>query len=771
MRFTVYPLFSILALAFAILLLGDSGVVFAGAHSVPDPFEFIALDTIPPLKDRFGNFVDDPVHNPVDLQDPAGVRRNIEYDPVTDSYIFTERIGNESFRMPSYMTFDEYLEWSGKQEQDEYWKQLAGVSSASRSSGGKVDPVSIQDISKDIIDRLFGGTEVDIRPQGNVDLTFGVDFYRQDNPTLLERQRRRGGFDFDMDIQVNVDGKIGEKLNTSFNYNTKSTFDFENKLKLNYDSHQFSNDAIIQKIEAGDVSLPLRGSLIQGSQSLFGIKTELQFGHLRLTAIASQQRSQKNDIVIQGGSVLQEFEVPIDQYVENRHFFISHFNREMFEMALMNLPQINSLFRITRMEVWVTNDKNQTTDVRDIVAIADLGESRRITPGNEHFVSPADTLDLKDICDLNVLPANRANTILEMLNNIPNGRFLQNINTSMAMLGLRTTRDYEKIRARRLAPSEYTFHPDLGFISLNTRLQPDHVVGIAFEYTYNGVQYQVGELSDLIPVDPEDPSVIYVKMLKSTNARVDLPIWDLMMKNFYRVGGGDVNPEEFVLDVFYEDPGAGFKRFLPDFTGVGNVPLITLFNLDNLNRTGDPQPDGRFDFVPGLTIYPREGIMMFPLLEPFGSSLEKILLASGTPQALIDSFAYNQLYDSTLIRAQEWPELNRFTIKGKSQSRSASDISLGTFNIPRGSVQVYAGGQRLQENVDYVIDYNIGRLTILNQSYVQPGTPIRVSFEDNALFSFQKKTMLGLRADYEVSKFSMSGAHLCTFSSAPLRRR
>jgi cell surface protein SprA len=477
MRFFVYsfPLCLALTLCLALISTLVSG---SGGHHVPDPFEALVQDTIPPLTDRHGNFVDDPQTNPIDLSDPALVKRDVEYDPVSGLYIITERIGGEYFRMPTYMTFEEYMEWSAAQERERYWKLLAGVSSRDRSDGGKVDPVSVVDISKDLIDRLFGGTEVDIRPQGNVDLTFGVDFYRQDNPTLLERQRRRGGFDFDMEIQVNVDGKIGEKLSTSFNYNTKSTFDFENKLKLDYDSQKFSDDAIIQKIEAGDVSLPLRGTLIQGSQSLFGIKTELQFGHLRLTAIASQQRSEQNDLVIQGGSVVQEFEVPIDQYVENRHFFLSHFNRETFEPALANLPQINSLFKITRMEVWVTNDKNQTTDVRDVVAIADLGESRRITPGNEHFVSSADTsnIEFRDICMTSVLPANEVNTILRDLEMIPNNRFIENVNSSMASLGLKSTRDYEKIRARRLSPSEYTVHPDLGFISLNTRLQSDHVV-------------------------------------------------------------------------------------------------------------------------------------------------------------------------------------------------------------------------------------------------------------------------------------------------------
>jgi cell surface protein SprA len=764
------------------LLIGSGfglGTVSAGTsgpgYGVPDPYAIILLDTVPDrdtLRDRQGNYVEESGSNPFDLQDPRSIEKDVEYDPELDRYIITERIGDGFFRAPTYMTFDEYLDWSSKKTQTSYFQQLNGVEAGDRYASGNVDPISEIDISKDIINRLFGGTGVDIRPQGKIDITLGWDYQKQDNPILPVRQQRTGGFDFDMDIQINVDGKIGEKLNTSFNYNTRSTFDFENKLKLDYNSQEFGEDDILQKIEAGDVTLPLRGTLIQGAQSLFGIKTELQFGHLRLTAIASQQRSQKNDIVIEGGAVLQKFEVPIDEYVQNRNFFLSHFNRETFEYSLGNLPQINSLFRITRMEVWITNNKNQTTNVRDIVAISDFGESRRMTPGNEDWVSVQDTLELKDICKINVLPANQANGMLEFLQADSSNRYVDNATRVLTTeMNLEAARDFEKIRARRLTPTEFNYHPELGFISLNINVQPDQVVGVAFEYTYNGIQFQVGELSDQIPVNPDKQSVLYVKMLKSTIQTVELPIWDIMMKNFYRVGGGDLNSAEFELDVFFEDPGAGFKRFLPEVTGLGTVPLLNVFNLDKLNTTGDPQPDGRFDFVEGLTIYPRAGYMMFPVLEPFGSSLSRIMNAAGTPQATIDSFVYQQLYDSTLIRAQEFPEQNRFTIKGESKSSTSSEISLGTFNIPRNSVQVYAGGQRLIENQDYVIDYNIGRLKILNESLIQPGTPIRVSFEDNALFSFQKKTMLGLRADYEVSDNLFIGGTLMQLFERPYTQK
>lgn len=768
-----------MAILIAASIIVLSGRVAATPWSVPDPYspefyEQVVADTIPKdtLTDRSGNWIDDPVNNPFDFQDPDAIEKVVEYDPQTGMYMITEKIGDEYYRAPTYMTFEEYLDWSAQQEQDDYFQQLAGVASAGRSASGKVDPISTVDISKDIIDRLFGGSEVDIRPQGNIDLTFGWDYQKQDNPILPIRQQTTGGFDFDMDIQVNVDGKIGEKLDVGFNYNTRSTFDFENQLKLDYNSQEFGEDDILQKIEAGNVSLPLRGTLIQGTQNLFGLKTELQFGHLRLTGIVSQQRSEKNDIVIQGGSVLQEFSEPCDQYVQDRAFFMSHFNRESFESALSNLPQINSLFRITRLEIWITNNKSQTVNVRDIVALADLGEARRITEGNEHFINSQDTTELKDICMENVLPTNTVNSILEQLEADPTTRYVQNVVPFLQNdLGLEGTRDYEKLRARQLTPSEYNYHPDLGFITLNINVQPDQVLGIAFQYTYNGQTFQVGEFSDQIPVDPDNQSSLFVKMLKSTVARVDLPIWDLMMKNFYRVGGGDLNAQDFELDVFYEDPGEGFKRFLPEETGIFTLPLLNIFNLDNLNATGDPQPDGRFDFVEGLTIFPRAGYMMFPVLEPFGSSLQQIMAAAGTDPSIIDDYVYPELYDSTHFVALEFPEKNRFTIKGESKSTSTSDISLGTFNIPPGSVRVTAGGQQLEENVDYVIDYNIGRLKILNEAYIQPGTPIRVSFEDNALFSFQKKTMLGLRADYEVSDNLFIGGTIMQLFERPYTQK
>ena len=751
---------------------GFFSIAFASFHesaNMADPYAaeyVIAQDTIP-IKDRQNDFVTDPSKNPFDLKDPSIIEQNVEYDPATGQYIITEKIGDDYFRMPTYMTFEEYTEWQAKKQEREYFKQLAGVSTGDgKGALGKVDPISKFDIENSLIDRLFGGTEVDIRPQGNIDLTFGVDFQNIENPVLTRRQQRQGGFDFDMNIQMNVDGSIGEKLKLRTNYNTQATFDFENQMKLEYNSDSFSEDEIIKKIEAGNVSLPLRSSLIQGSQSLFGVKLETQFGRLRLTGIASQQKSKRENIQIQGGSQLQEFEVRADEYDENRHFFLSHYNRDAFEGAINSLPVINSLFKINRVEVWVTNDRNVTEDTRDIVGIVDLGEPRLTTNDNPSLQPPNNPI-YRDIFGNNALPDNDANPIYRELINTPNARLLDNAVATLTgpRFNFQQSKDFEKVRARKLSPTEYYVHPELGFISLNVNLRPDQVLGIAYEYTYNGKNYTVGEFSNDIPIsiDSTELNVLYVKMLKSTTPRVDLPTWDLMMKNIYAIGAFQVDRQDFKLDIHYEDPGGGEKRFLPE-EGLTTTPLLRVFNLDRLNTQLDPIPDGIFDFVDGVTINTRNGRIMFPVLEPFGSDLgEFVAEATGDPRKA-QQYAYNMLYDSTVTQAREFPEFNRFMIRGSYKSSISSEISLGSFNLPRGSIRVRAGGQVLEEGRDFEVDYNIGRIKILNESILNSGVPINISFEDNTLFGFQTKTMLGVRADYEVNKnFNIGGTYMHLF--------
>ncbi len=739
-----------------------------------EKFEYIQ-DTLPPIEDREGTFVEEEEKNPFDLKDPPAIEKIVTYDPESGYYIVQEKIGDLDYRPPTYLTLSEYLEWSSKEQENDFFKERKndGV------LGVDKDPIDryAAEIKSALIDRLFGGTTVDIRPNGSIDLTFGGDYQEVDNPLLTEVQRRNGGFAFDMAIKMDVIGKIGDKMQLSTNYNTLATFDFDDQIKLEYNGFE---DDIIRKIEAGNVSMPLKSSLIQGSSSLFGIRTDLQFGRLSVSAVASQKKSRRQQVKIEDGAQIQEFEVTADMYDENRHFFLSHYNRESYEDALLDMPNVQSLFKITRIEVWVTNDRNESKDVRNIVAVADLGETR-VNPNSQFFQSyplPIDPVcsEIRDPeCNGNYqtfsLPCNEANRLYSKMLATPKVRNLDNAVSELtsSKFGLKQAEDFEKVGARLLRQSEYTMHPQLGYISVNSSLQQDAILGVAYEYTHNGTVYRVGEFATDLPPGSDSLSVLYVKMLKSTTPRVDLPIWDLMMKNVYSIGAFQVNSQDFELDVLYDDPKDGAeKRFISAGpVEINNVPLISVLNLDNLNSYNDRIPDGNFDFVSGLTINPRNGRITFPVLEPFGQSLEDRF--NGDPAAA--DYVYHELYDQTVTRAREFAELNRFLLRGTYKSSVSSEISLGAFNIPEGSVKVTAGGKELVEGVDYTIDYNIGRIKILNEAYLNNGSPVNVSYEDNTLFGFQTKTLWGTRLEYAISKDISVGGTFMHVSERPFTQK
>ena len=762
----------------------------ANARNTPFAAE---LDTVP-VKERYGDFLNNK-KSPFDLKDPSIIQKNVEYDAKSGQYIISEKIGDDYYRMPTYMTFSEYLKYRDVEQQQKQFQKFNGLGSKNKSDfvGRKFDdPLKkIQElIEKNVVDRLFGGTELSITPIGNIDIPLGVSFTREKNPQLPVFNQRRITPIFDLNVQVSLTGQIGEKLKINTAYNSKAAFNFDNQIKLNYDTQSFGEDEILKDIGVGNVSLPLKSTLIQGASSLFGLKLGTQFGNLKITSVIAQQQSRRQQINIQQGGQKYKFALSADQYDENRHFFLTQSNRNNFEPALTNLPQIGSLFAVTYLEVWVTNDRTETQNVRDIVAFTDLGEPDVLANPKLKGGIPN-----KDVNGKN-LPSNSANKLYDKL--LANDR-IRNFDGAVRELTqkggefeMQPTRDFEKVRARKLRPDEFSYDPRLGFISVNFQLRPNQTLGAAFTYKYNGKEYKVGELAsnapatEVLPITKANPKpgavldtvpqMLFVKLLKGTTPRLDIPLWDLMMKNVYSLGASNVNKEGFRLDIMYNKPGDGERRFLSndDVKGgntnklkIAGLPLLTVFNLDKLNTQGDPQPDGVFDFVEGITINTRQGKIIFPVLEPFGKALSRKI----DDDVLSRQFVYQQLYDTTITAAREFPELNVFTIKGEYKGTSNSEYQLGTFNLPKNSVKVTAGGQVLQENVDYEVNYGTGTVKILNEAYVNSSVPVNVSFEDSQLFGFQQKRMFGTRFDYQANKNLTVGGTLMKLWEVPFTQK
>lgn len=704
-------------------------------------------DTVPntdtlryPLQDRRSDKLSFSGKNPFDLKDPPNIKDSLIYDYKTKQYYIIEKIGSRYFRKPTLLTYDEYLKiQSLKAERDYFRKRSNTISLLNR----KLLKPKLN-IREELFNRVFGTGVIDIRPQGDVTITAGYQGQNIRNPTLPERARRNGGLDFDMAANLNVLGNIGDKMKFPISYNTLSTFDFENKLKLDYSG---GAEDVFKKIEVGNTSFATKGSLIPGAQQLLGIKTQMQFGKLWLTTVFASQRSQRQSTAFNGGSTSIPFEIKADEYEENRHFLLAqHFRRE-FNKGMKNLPVVNSQVQLLRLEVWVTNRNGTTTNARDVVGLMDLGEDKPyLQPPiiNPRSGSP--------------YPSNQTNDLYSKIINNPNSRNPAAVVNFMNSIGLQPIRDFEKTFARKLDSTQYYFNRQLGYISMNISLQPDEVLGVAYQYTVNGKVFQVGEFSQDVPVDSSNgvSKILYLKLLKATSIRTTLPIWDLMMKNIYAVGSGQLERQDFQFNVLYQEPGGGEKRYVAEGDQAG-VPLITLLNLDRLNNQNDPQPDGVFDFVEGFTINSGQSRVMFPVLEPFGHDLD---FAFSDP-ALREKYLFYPLYDTIKAIAQTYANLNRFVMKGSSKSTggASGEISLNAFNIPQGSVTVTAGGQKLVENVDYTIDYLSGTLRIINSSIKQSGVPVNVQFENNATFGVQQRTYTGLRWDYLFSdKFTVGGS-------------
>ena len=674
--------------------------------------------------------------SPLDLKRPDNLQYQVVYNDTLDRYIIGNRMGSTWLSAPIMLTPKEYLAWTEQQQRNSYFrKQNDEIFQAK----GK-EKFDFSDMHFDLgpAEKIFGPGGIRVKTQGSAELKFGINKKNIDNPSLPIRNRKTTMMDFDEKINLNVNGKVGDKVNMNLNYNTDATFDFDaQNMKLKYDGKE---DEIIKLVEAGNVSFPSNSSLIKGASSLFGVRTDMQFGKLKLQMVASQKKSASRSVSTRGGVQLTPFELNVADYEENRHFFLSQYFRNHYDAWMQKLPNLTTGITINRVEVWVTNKTGNTTNTRNIVALTDLGENQKLS--NPMWVASGQ------------VPSNQANTeYAAMTGQYAAARDIDQAATTLDGGGLVGGADYEKLEsARLLNSSEYTVNTALGYISLKTSLQTDQVLAVAYEYTSGGVTYQVGEFaSDL----SDTKQALFVKSLKNTSNNPRQGNWGLMMKNVYYLAS-TVEKEKFRLDVKYQSDTTGvYLSYIPE-QQVKEQPIIRVLGADRLDNNNKAHSNGYFDYVEGYTI--SNGRVFIPKVEPFGSYMRDYLVKRGVAADKAEKYAFTELYDSTKTVAKQIAEKNKYQIVGQFKGSAANVISLDAYNVPQGSVVVTAGGITLKEGTDYSVDYSAGEVTILNQSIIDAGTAVNVSLESNTDFGQTRKTMFGLNWEYDFTKnFQLSG--------------
>ena len=692
------------------------------------------------------NTKDDKPHSG-DLKDPDNLVTGLFYDEATGLYKYGTKVGNHFVYSPIYMGTDEVMREGIRRSMLDYFRNRNKEEYRSQGKN-KFDFTDMQ-FSLGPAEKIFGPGGVRVRTQGSAELKLGANHRWTDNPALSERNRSVFGFDFNEKVNLSLNGKVGDKVNMDFNYNSEATFNFDaQNLKLRYEGKE---DEIVKLIEAGNVSMPTQSSLIRGGQSLFGLRTDMQFGRLKLQTMIAQKKTAAQTVNSRGGVQLTDFEFSASDYDENRHFFLAHFFRNHYDQWMSQLPNVLSGVTINRIELWVTNKNGATNNTRNIIALTDLGESQKFNKkvwtatGNE------------------VVPSNRSNNAYNFITQTaPKVRDISQSNTQLDAMDLVGGEDYEKLEsARLLNSSEYSLNTALGYVSLKSTLQPDQVLAVAYEYTYRGQTYQVGEFSTDIK---DNTQALLVKSLKNTANTPKMGNWKLMMRNVYSLGATAVQREHFTLDIKYLSDTTGvYLSYLPT-PRLKDKRLLSVLGLDHLDNNARRVPNGYFDFVEGYTIDASSGRVFFPQVEPFGSFLTKVIGDS----AVAHPFAYTELYDSTRTIAKQVAEHNKFVIKGRYKATKNDEIVLNTSGIPQGSVVVTAGGQVLTEGTDYTVDYSAGVVRILNKSILDAGTPIQCSVESNTDYGLQRKTMLGLNWQYDFSRDFQFGGSFLHLSEQPL---
>ncbi len=728
---------------------------YAGVGSL---YPICPPDTNPPtLPQPDNNPLNPPSNNPFYLQNPPGIGPSIIYDPITNTYNFQYMTGNTPYGPGAYMNVNEYIDYDLQQSIHDYWQNQSrsiGGSGRSRTGSGLIPQLHI---GGDIFEGIFGSNTIDIRPSGNLGLKLGVKYTKTDNFNIPVKKRKNLQLDFDEDIQLNLLAKIGEKIEFNLNYSTDelSVTTKSDQIKLKYNGKE---DDILQLIEFGDITFPLNSTLITGSQSLFGVKTQLKFGNLFVTAVASRKKSSSQSITISGGAEETDFYFRADEYEENKHFFLGQFFEEHYNQYLSTLPLVSSPIIITKIEVWRTTVGSATTNNRNIVAFTDLGE----------YDPEFSNISYNPAYSGGQYPDNNINNLTSYADSSLI-RNIANVSSNMQSIGLKSGTNYEKIEsARLLSPSEYTVNTKLGFISLNSALAADQVLAVAFQYTVIGDEhvYQVGEFANEVAT----PNCIRVKLLKSSNLNTKSPLWKLMMKNVYSLSAYQLSADKFRLNVLYTGDAEGTPNGFFTQGAQKGIPLIRLMGLDRLNKQQDPNPDGVFDFIDGAatkggTINSSNGRVYFPTTEPFGKDLRAVL----DDPALADKYAFDSLYTMTKTMAQQITNKNKYYIEGSYRSSYGSE-----FHFPSGgatkSVKVTAGGVALTENVDYTVNYDMGVVTIINQSILASGTPISVTPETDDNYQTDKR-MFGVNLDYVFSQDFTVGATLLNLRERPITNK
>ena len=403
---------------------------------------------------------------------------------------------------------------------------------------------------------------------GNVNINGKMVFQDQElvRSTLNETQNTH--LEFDQKQNLNIKGKIGDRITVAMDQDSERQFDWENNIRISYEGYE---DDIIQKVEAGNISLSLPSTkyvTFSGkNQGLFGVKSISKLGPIDVTTIASIEKSKKEQSEWEGGGQSNIQQIRDVDWIKNRYFFIHPWFRTGVDTFSFSTPFSIPSFYPLRNGLHLIGDvvvKNfelyKSINTNDPNAITGMA-----------YIDPTDTTKFSDENE--------------------EGSFI-----------------------RLEQGNNYYVSPDLGFIRVRDQVSQD-ILGCTFTIEHR----QTGEVLFEIGSPDDNGTNLALKMLKPRNSHPNHSTWPLMFKNVYYLGTSQINPEGFEVRIINKNATP-----VSDRDKNSSLPYITLFGLDSLDENGNRNYDEIIDKDMANIINMVDGELMLPALHPFadGDSLQ-----------------------------------------------------------------------------------------------------------------------------------------------------
>ena len=631
-------------------------------------------------------------------------KREAKLDSTGQFINFTETFDDFDFRVPVYMTREDFIETKRINRMRALWLRTSsnrmseGTRFKSKGGGGLRIDIPIEIRSK-TFQKIFGSGSVGLDVTGDISIRGG---FRNEKRSEVKTALNRGSdnsFKMEQTQKFNVGGHIGEKVEIRVDQDSEATFDFDNAIHLTYTGDE---DEVIKSIEAGNISISLPGTefVTFGGKSsgLFGIKTSMQLGRLGLTAVASQEKGEKKKLSLAGGASEEAKEIQDYNYKKGTYYFLDESYRGNYlhtdDDGVFITDPNKYIHKIEIYKSAANYQQKYSESIRGWALTPKAGATtaEQITSGT---VTPEDT------------------SIVDPEHYL--GYFI------------------------RLEKTEYYLEDRLGYIRLNVPLQDGEVLAVAYKDTTGNIR---GDIS----FDPNESQTAILRLLKTKTPRPSDTTWDLEWKNVYNLGGRNIPQDGFELRIFYKPPSGDPQETITLADGKTKMTYLQLFGLDNSNQAGASEPDNLVDDNPNIISYGL-GELYFPDLKPFDPISPKY-------KALLpEDKRVPAIYDTTVqsvINAQ-----SNFYLEIKSQTRN-SEYRLG-MNVIENSEEVTLNGRKLTKDVDYTLDYFTGTLRLLNDEAVAANANLDVTYESNQLFQIDKKTVMGLRAEYALWDDSFIG--------------